>query len=131
MEGTPQFVGRVKRHTLAARDRFHDAGHAGRIAPVYPDYVDTQFFHDPRSLSTWEQVSKEPGTDRLQIGEKEKPKAGKTGKYPFGRTNVLGEEVRQQLFQNGKFELDDIPDNFVVNAIVTVDESIPQGYDSP
>ena len=47
------------------------------------------------------------------------------GKYPFGRTNVLGEEVRQQLFQNGKFELDDIPDNFVVNAVVTVDESIP------
>lgn len=70
------------------------------------------------------------GGNRVRIDyklgkKKEGPKTGRTGKYPFGRTNVLGEEVRQQLFQNGKFELDDIPNNFVVNAVVTVDKSIP------
>ena len=68
MEGAPQIFSRVKRHTLAARHRFHDAGHPGRIAPVYPDYVDPQFVH-ARILPTWEKPRDEAGTYCLQMRE--------------------------------------------------------------
>ena len=83
MEGAPQFFGRVKRHTLAARHRFHDTGHAGRIAPVHPDNVDAQFVHT-RILPTCEKNRGEAGTYCLQMRIKAhlqsaRPLAGEIG----------------------------------------------------
>jgi hypothetical protein len=39
-EGTPKLLGRPKGQLLAAADGFDDAGYAGLVLPINPNYVD-------------------------------------------------------------------------------------------
>lgn len=70
MEGAPQFLGRSKRRLFTATHALHDSSHASRIAPVYPDHVDTQFDHT-RLPVTWSQCIGDQGTYYLQMRNKQ------------------------------------------------------------
>jgi hypothetical protein len=70
MEGAPQFLGRPKRRLFAATHGLHDPSHASLIAPVNPDYVDTQFDHT-RLPVTWCQSRGDQGTYYLQMRNKQ------------------------------------------------------------